>query len=44
LTGESNHIESGEPAKDYTDEFRMYWSRIPDFHIAEYKLWLTEEG
>jgi hypothetical protein len=44
LSGESSHIEKGEISTDYTDEFRMYWSRIPDFHIAEYKVWPTKEG
>jgi hypothetical protein len=44
LTGESSMTVTGAPATEHTGEFQMYWSRIPDFRIAEYKVWPTDEG
>jgi hypothetical protein len=44
MNGESSHMATGAPASEYTGEFLMYWSRIPDFRILEYKVWPTEEG
>lgn len=41
---ESSHMAKGGPVTDHTDEFRMYWSRIPDFRITEYQVWPTETG
>jgi hypothetical protein len=44
LNGESGFTTTGAAPMEYTGEFLMYWSRIPDFRITEYKVWPTEQG
>jgi hypothetical protein len=44
LNGELTVSMPRPPKKEHSGEFLMYWSRIPDFRILEYRVWPNEDG